>query len=63
VKPHRAIAVGDHANDLRAAAGAGIHSIFARYGYGTLTPDLPPLVAVIGAFADPPEALAGIDFL
>jgi phosphoglycolate phosphatase len=63
VPPHRAIAVGDHANDLRAARGAGIRSIFARYGYGTLTADLPPPVAVIGAFADLPEALARIDFL
>jgi phosphoglycolate phosphatase len=63
VPSHRAIAVGDHANDLRAARGAGLRAIFARYGYGTLTPDLPPPVAVIGAFADLPEALAGIDFL
>jgi hypothetical protein len=37
--------------------------IFARYGYGALPPDLPPPVAVIGAFADLPEALAGIAFI
>jgi phosphoglycolate phosphatase len=63
VKPHRAVTVGDHANDLRAAAGAGIRSIFARYGYGALTPDLPPPVAIIDAFADLPDTLAGIGFL
>src|SRR5579885_265565 len=63
VPTHRAIAVGDHANDLRAARGAGVRSIFARYGYGVLTPDLPKPAAVLGAFADLPEALARIDFL
>jgi phosphoglycolate phosphatase len=63
VPPHRAIAVGDHANDLRAARGAGLRSIFASYGYGRLTADLPPPVAVIGAFADLPDALAAINFL
>jgi len=63
VPTHRAIAVGDHANDLRAARAAGVRSIFARYGYGALTPDLPKPAALLGAFADLPEALARIDFL
>jgi phosphoglycolate phosphatase len=32
--PEQAVAVGDHANDLLAAAGAGIPCIFAAWGYG-----------------------------
>ena len=63
VPPHRALAVGDHANDLRAARGAGLRAIFVRYGYGTLTPDLPRPVAIIDAFADLPEKLARLDLV
>jgi phosphoglycolate phosphatase len=59
--PHRAVAVGDHANDLRAASRAGLRAIFARYGYGTLTPDLPKPAAIIDAFAELPQALARLD--
>jgi phosphoglycolate phosphatase len=55
---HRAVAVGDHANDLLAAARAGLGAIFARYGYGTLTPELPKPAAVIAAFTELPQALA-----
>jgi phosphoglycolate phosphatase len=58
---HRAVAVGDHANDLRAASRAGIRAIFARYGYGTLTPELPKPAAIIDDFADLPQALARLD--
>ena len=61
VSPRHAIAVGDHANDLRAARGAGLRAIFARYGYGTLTPDLPRPAGVISAFAELPERLARLD--
>ncbi len=32
--PAAAVAVGDHHNDVAAAAGAGIPCIFARWGYG-----------------------------
>ena len=32
--PSRAIMVGDHRNDVAAASGAGIPSIFAAWGYG-----------------------------
>lgn len=32
--PARAIMVGDHQNDVRAAGGAGMPSIFAAWGYG-----------------------------
>src|SRR5262249_21688141 len=63
VPPHRAIAVGDHANDLLSARGAGLRAVFAHYGYGTLTPDLPPPAAVIDTFADLPEALARLRFI
>jgi phosphoglycolate phosphatase len=59
--PHRAVAVGDHANDLLAATRAGLRAIFARYGYGTLTPDLPKPAAIIDAFIDLPQALAHLD--
>jgi phosphoglycolate phosphatase len=56
-----ALVVGDHANDLRAAAGAGLPAIFARYGYGTLTPDLPRPAAIIDAFPELPERLARLE--
>jgi phosphoglycolate phosphatase len=63
VPPHRAIAVGDHANDLLSARGAGIRAVFARYGYGALTPELPRPADIIDAFADLPEALARLRFV
>ena len=63
VPPHRAIAVGDHANDLQAARGAGIRSVFARYGYGALSPDVPQPAAVIGRFSELPDALARLPFI
>ena len=59
--PNRAVAVGDHANDLLAARGAGLRAIFARYGYGSLTPDLPRPAAIIDAFTELPERLARLD--
>ncbi len=34
--PRAAVAVGDHHNDVAAAAGAGIPCIFAQWGYGHL---------------------------
>ncbi|WP_245217031.1 HAD family hydrolase [Neoroseomonas nitratireducens] len=33
-KPGAAVMVGDHRNDVRAAAGAGLPCIFAAWGYG-----------------------------
>ncbi len=33
--PDRAIMVGDHANDVVAAKGAGVKSVFCTWGYGT----------------------------
>ena len=35
--PQRAIMAGDHANDIAAAQGAGLPSIFALWGYGPET--------------------------
>ncbi len=32
--PARAVMVGDHHNDIHAAAGAGVFSIWAKWGYG-----------------------------
>ena len=52
-----AVAVGDHANDLRAAAAAGVPSVFARYGYGELPPGL-GFDAAIDAFTELPPRLA-----
>lgn len=43
----RAIMVGDHANDITAAAGAGIPSIFAAWGYGA-----PAMARTASAIAD-----------
>jgi phosphoglycolate phosphatase len=52
--------IGDHRNDLLAARAAGTRIIFARYGYGlatlgTLAPD-----ALIGSFAELPQALRAL---
>ncbi|HVM77889.1 MAG TPA: phosphoglycolate phosphatase [Stellaceae bacterium] len=58
VSPARGIAVGDHANDLLAAAAAGIPAIWADYGYGTLEPRLPPPAAVIRVFSELAPAAA-----
>ncbi len=33
--PDRAVALGDHSNDIRAATAAGMKAIFAGWGYGT----------------------------
>ena len=60
VPPARAIMVGDHANDLRAASAAGVPAVFARYGYGVLSPDLPLPIATIDAFTELPQRLATI---
>ncbi len=30
----RAVMVGDHANDILAARGAGVRSVFCAWGYG-----------------------------
>lgn len=48
----QAVMVGDHANDVRAAAGAGLPCIFAAWGYGA--PDMAGSAAVAGRFAEIP---------
>jgi phosphoglycolate phosphatase len=53
----RALMVGDHTNDVLAAAGCGVRAIFAGWGYGrpgmeqgavAVAPDLPALVKLAG---------------
>jgi phosphoglycolate phosphatase len=34
-EPGRAVMVGDHANDVQAAIGAGLPAVFAAWGYGS----------------------------
>ena len=57
IPPARAVLVGDHSNDVRAARAAGIAPVFAAWGYG------PPAMAqgapVATAPADLPALLAG----
>jgi phosphoglycolate phosphatase len=50
--PAQAVMIGDHANDIHAARGAGVRSVFAAWGYG----------ADPGAdhVAQAPAALAGL---
>lgn len=35
VAPGQAVMIGDHQNDIRAAKGAGLRSVFAAWGYGS----------------------------
>jgi phosphoglycolate phosphatase len=44
--------VGDHRNDVLAAAGLGIPCIFAGWGYGTT--DMAQGAAIAASFADVP---------
>jgi phosphoglycolate phosphatase len=50
----RAVMVGDHHNDIHAASGAGVASVWARWGYGT---DVTGATADAARFADLPELL------
>jgi phosphoglycolate phosphatase len=56
-EPDAAVMVGDHANDVAAAHGAGIKSVFVTWGYGPVTmaagadavvDDVPALAAAVG---------------
>ena len=51
--PARAVMIGDHSNDVRAAQGAGLPCIFAGWGYGT-----PAMAKGAVATAATPAALA-----
>jgi phosphoglycolate phosphatase len=53
-KPARAVMVGDHHNDILAATGAGIASVWVRWGYGR---DVGGASAEAGAFAELPAVL------
>jgi len=53
-EPGRAVMIGDHHNDMAAAAGAGVPAIFAGWGYG-------PVAMAAGApIATKPRDLAGM---
>jgi len=52
--PARSVMVGDHRNDVAAARGAGIASVWARWGYGT---DAVEPLAEAQAFTDLPDIL------
>ena len=55
-----AVMVGDHRNDMLAARGAGVAGIFARYGYGFASlGELRPQ-AMIGSFAELPQAFRAV---
>jgi phosphoglycolate phosphatase len=55
--PGRALMVGDHHNDVIAAAGAGILAIFAAWGYGPIAAGA-DAAAVAERFADLPGIAA-----
>jgi phosphoglycolate phosphatase len=55
--PDQAVMVGDHANDVKAAHGAGLPCIFARWGYGTAAM-AEGAQAVAERFADLPAVAA-----
>jgi phosphoglycolate phosphatase len=50
--PARSIMIGDHRNDVAAAAGAGLPCLFAGWGYGT-----PAMAAGAAGIAPTPAAL------
>jgi phosphoglycolate phosphatase len=52
----RAVMIGDHRNDMAAAAGAGVPAIFAAWGYGR--PDMAAGAAVASTPAELPALLA-----
>ena len=57
--PARAVMAGDHRNDILAAHGAGLPSVFASWGYGT--PEMSAgATAVAGSFDALPQIVAGL---
>lgn len=58
-EPGHAVMLGDHANDVAAATGAGVAAIFAAWGYGA--PEMAAGSAAIAAdFPAVPQLLAGM---
>ena len=60
IAPPGAVMVGDHRNDVLAAAASGIPAIFARYGYGRATLGTLIPAASIDHFAELPETLRSL---
>ena len=56
--PARSVMLGDHANDIHAAAGAGVACLFAGWGYGT--PAMAEGARQVPAPAAIPEAAAAL---
>ena len=54
----RAVLIGDHRNDTRAAKAAGIAGVFAAWGYGT--PEMAEGTPVAARPSDLPGVLAGL---
>ncbi len=54
--PGRAVMVGDHHNDIHAARGAGVRSVWARWGYGA---EVSGADAEAAAFGDVVRVVAG----
>jgi phosphoglycolate phosphatase len=57
--PDRAVMVGDHANDVAAATGAGVKCIFAAWGYGRASMAA-GASATAAAFAEVPDLARGL---
>lgn len=56
--PERAVMIGDHHNDVRAAAGCGVPCIFAGWGYGA--PHMAEGAPVAASPADLPALMAAL---
>lgn len=52
--PAKAVMVGDHHNDIHAARGAGVRSVWARWGYGV---DVSGADAMAASFGELPAVL------
>ena len=62
IEPHHAAMIGDSANDVIAAQGAGVKSIAVTHGYGSDVKQYKPN-AIIGSFADIEAALTSLGFV
>jgi phosphoglycolate phosphatase len=60
IAPADAVMVGDHANDLVAARGAGVRAIYAAFGYGEADHRALGAAAVIERFDALPGAVAAL---
>jgi phosphoglycolate phosphatase len=60
IPPAQAVMVGDHRNDLLAARGAGVASIYAAFGYGEEDHAAFGAAAAIARFSDLPGVLTSL---